>query len=351
MNLSNLNIGCFTFNLGLLNSKYNELNNTQKHIFNENILNDFKLNININKNIWIISTQEDNNNTIFCTLLKKYFKLYDYDLLHYKKVGKTILGNGNFFLNLIIFVKKDINQYIKYKSTKVITHLTGIKYYLQTKNSIIINIQLLNNTNKYTNLFIIGSHLPINTKDQITYGYNTRIEIINSILYNLENYMKKEKLNNTINHNNGNHIIWLGDLNFRFEKYNDINSDQIYKYINEFKNNTNNNKDNHTSIKLTDLSNIKKFGPTCKAKLGPIKLTKKCMEQYNGKSISNKDCYDTTKRKVLHPSYCDRILGWSEGNLQLKSTIVKPLSNTFMTTFSDHNPIIGELKFIKNNKK
>jgi hypothetical protein len=344
MNLNNLNIGCFTFNLGLLNTNYNEFNTTQKQNFSENILNDFKDNMNINKNIWIISTQEDNDSTIFCRLIKKYFEEYDYDLLQYKKVGKSILGNGNFFLHLLIFVKKDIKHYIKCKSTKIITHLTGIKYYLKTKNSIIINIQLLNNINKYTNLFVIGSHLPINTKDQITYGYDTRIKIINDVLHYLENYMKKEKFNSTSN-NNGNHIIWLGDLNFRFEKYNDITSNQIYKYINESKSNNNN------SIKLKDLSNIKKFGPTCKVIVGPIKLTKKCMEQYNGKSVSNKDCYDTTKRKVLHPSYCDRILGWSDGNLQLKSTIVKPLSNTFMTTFSDHNPIIGELKFIKNSKK
>lgn len=212
-----------------------------------------------------------------------------------------------------------------------------------------MNIQLLHNNDKnndkYINLFIIGSHLPIETKDQLTYGYKTRIEIINNILQYLENYMKKENFDNL---NIGNHIIWLGDLNFRFEKNNDISSDQIYKYINEFK--TNNKYNTNNSIKLTDLSNIKKFGPTCKVKLGPVKLTQKCIEQYNGKSISNKDCYNTTKRKVLHPSYCDRILGWSEGNLLLKSTSVKPLSNTFMTTFSDHNPIIGELKFIKNRK-
>jgi len=347
MNLEDLDIGFLSFNLEYLNNTYSKLNNIKQNDFKNNILNDFKQNLNFKKNIWIIITQEDNNNSIFCKIIQNYLKENNFELLKYKKEGRSILGiSTKFFLHLSIFIKKDIINNIKFKHTKIITHLSGIKKFLKTKNTIICNIQVLtkehklNNNNTYNNIFIIGSHLPVKTKEIILFGYNTRINIINNILKYLHNYIIKEP-----NENIGNHILWIGDLNFRLEKKNKIESDQITKYIKNTKKNIN------IPIKLFDLSNIKKYGPTCKINIGNIKHTKKCIKQYTGKEIPDEECYkiNINKNKIILPSYCDRILGWSEGKYILSSK-VKPLIHTFFTQFSDHNPILGDIYFIKNNK-
>ena len=57
MNLEDLDIGFLSFNLEYLNNTYYNLNNIEQNDFKNNILNDFKQNLNIKKNIWIITTQ------------------------------------------------------------------------------------------------------------------------------------------------------------------------------------------------------------------------------------------------------------------------------------------------------
>ena len=346
MNLSDLFIGCLSFNLEYLNNIYYKLNNKLKNDFKTNMLIDLKENLNLNNNIWIIITQEDYNISIFSNIVQNYLKENNYNLLKYEKEGRSILGIGTkFFIHVSIFIKKDIIKYINFKNTKIITHLKGMKKFLKTKNTIICNIQVLIKDNKtynnaYNNIFIIGSHLPVKTNEKILFGYNTRVDIINNILKYLYNYINKEP-----NENIGNHILWAGDLNFRFEKIHKIDSDQIIKYIENTKTNID------VPIKLFDLSNIKKYGPTCKVIVGNIKHTKKCSRQYSGKEKADNDCYNihNIKNKITLPSYCDRILGWSEGKYKLISK-VQPLVNTFITQFSDHNPILGNIHFTKNIK-
>jgi len=62
-------------------------------------------------------------------------------------------------------------------------------------------------------------------------------------------------------------------------------------------------------------------------------------------------CYTfDTKKGKRNASYCDRILGWSEGDFEIKSESVVPLVNTFFATLSDHNPILGTLYFNDKTK-
>jgi hypothetical protein len=51
------------------------------------------------------------------------------------------------------------------------------------------------------------------------------------------------------------------------------------------------------------------------------------------------------------PSYCDRILGWSQGKYDINPIKVEPVVEHFFTHVSDHNPIVGYYKFINKIKE
>ena len=169
-------------------------------------------------------------------------------------------------------------------------------------------------------------------------GYELRVEAINEVLNFIGQYMVKQKLESI----KGNHIIWTGDLNFRMDKENNKTTNQISTYINEL--------GAEQYIQLEDLSQIDKYGPTCKTFV-KTKILPKCKKEYLGKETPSLGCYDIeSKHGKRIPSYCDRILGWSSGNVKVISTNVEPLVDTFMTTLSDHNPILGTLKFVNKNE-
>jgi len=408
-NKSNLDFDITKIEIGVLSFNLEDLNEHKKHIndFENKLMTDFKHSIGIEQNsnkIWFISTQEDVHNSIFCNTLKEYFKLIYNDkyLLIHEQEGIII---KSFNIHVMIFIPEKIAKYVIGKPIiHKITHLKDEygKYIVKAKNTVICILTLktkIGNDEVLQNLFFINSHLPIktpkikhkktfrlfkfkkqnktkkislnnfksssssssnsnsnntnsllpnnnnsnsnslssnNNKIDYSLGYSLRITALNQVLDYVDKYIKTH--GNTIN----NHIIWTGDLNFRIDTENNKTSNQITKYINDQI-----NKD--VKIKLQDLSQIDTYGPTCKTVTDiNKKKSDECKEQYSSNSIDNKtsDCYTfETKSGRRNPSYCDRILGWSDGNFEIKSEFVQPLVNTFFATLSDHNPILGTLYF------
>ena len=218
-----------------------------------------------------------------------------------------------------------------------------------TKTNLLLNNQNQNNNNNNQNTITVNNN--DSDPENLRLGYKLRVEAITQVLDYINKYIKEDQKNNEgtdfNNGNNGYHIIWIGDLNFRMDRENNKTSNQITKYIEE-------EKDTNKLIKLRDLSQIEKYGPTCKTLVKSkdnnsnnksIKNNNMCKKQYSSKTLNiTNSCYDKHKRI---PSYCDRILGWSSGDYKVDSVNVSSLVNTFFATLSDHNPILGELKFDK----
>jgi hypothetical protein len=232
-----------------------------------------------------------------------------------------------------------------------------IKHFKSTKSSIITTFQItINNQIKPFIITAVGSHLPINTKKSINLGYEERIESITNVL----DFITKKiiiPMNSSLP-NSTQHILWACDLNFRLTEQNNIYTDQLINYLKLL------SKQSDIEIKLKDFTNIKNIGPTCKLKSIPkIKMQTKCVKEYLGKQKPTNYCYNITK-KTDHtffkksyitsriPSYCDRIIGWSKGKYKIIPIDTKVIINTNFDKYSDHNPIIGNFKFVvnKNNK-
>ena len=411
----------FSFNLGGYNdSSFTDYNTIQK---------DFKkIFVPSDKRIWMISTQEDKQESTFMNNLINYFTTIKYVVLQSfgTDTGNKILSSGSSYKNkivkIIVFIPESLNSYFTSLQPILVEHST-----LLNKSTLIIQIlfqsqsqtSISNNTQSYNSgynnnrnktkqlpvlLTFVGSHLPINTKEDFRLGYDTRATAMNECLNQLANLYGEFKQK----YNNGSfHILWTGDLNFRLEKIGDTNSDQLLKYLNQ-------QKHDLFKGKLLDFTPINTMAPTCKTIADTAK--KGCTETYT-KSLSkhtreDHKCYEIiVKRKKLtkrlqpknsnankvscmrniennsfnknskcfgdksvlkssgkeasllrFPSYCDRILGFSsEGSLKLTPVLssdinidlpendnskfaVRPIVSLDFVSISDHNPIFGTFK-------
>ena len=417
-NIENIEIGIFSFNLGNFYKK-EEYQNKDK------LIQDFsKIFDKSNNKIWIISTQEDIQDSIFCNVITEYFtrteqtvggyiftKFFQkkkksqtksinsseelqytnqYTLLSHEKAGvdlNLILKKIQYIVHLMIFVPTTMKKLdiIKIISTE------KIKHFKSTKNSVITTFQIfkdndINNSPVIINA--IGSHLPIKTSESEILGYDKRVHSINTtlnLLYNNIILPIKEQINNA-----SYHIIWTGDLNFRIINYQNKKTDQLTYYLSTLKSSGNKSM----PIKLKDFTGIENFGPTCKTVADPIfkdsciskyeapnpnittgcydvitkdikdntSYEKSCKSQYDGINPLTQDCLqkfklskqqlNANKSLIRHPSYCDRILGWSSGDYELIPYIINnepavmPVLNTNLFKVSDHNPIIGLFHFV-----
>ena len=342
--INDINIGVFSFNLG----------STTKQVNSKSLFDDFKKIFNLEeRKIWIITTQEDNNNSLFCNTLKKYFLSSDiksnlgtitntniqnktssktssktkkttntnvyntniinsdsdsnsdsnitdnrktdnhftnYYLLSHKKAGFHI----NLFFKNIAF-KSHLMIFVPYEmyiqNMFKVLYSYKLKHFITTKSSIITTFKIT--VNKKTEPIIIttvGSHLPINTKDKIDLGSKERIESITDVLDLITNKIITP-INSSSLSNSTQHILWAGDLNFRLTEQNNIHTDQLINYLKLL------STQNTIKIKLKDFTNIKNIGPTCKVKSIPkIKRQTTCIKEYLGKHKPTNYCYDISKK-------------------------------------------------------
>jgi hypothetical protein len=393
-NIKDIDIGVFSFNLGNLNNV-----SIDKSV----LLNDFSKLFNLdNKNkIWIISTQEDTSNSLFCKTLKQYFlsnnlqyisktsntsnttqpstrtqynntnktnktntlKLvsastskndisvktgYKYHLLSHKSSGISVnllIKKIYFKIHLMIFIPIDMyNKNIcKILYQKKIYHSTLIK------STLITTFQIsLKKIDEPLIITAIASHFILDAKDKVNLGYDKRIKSLENIL-SVTNKNIIQPL--SIKYPNAvQSILWTGDLNFRLTELNNIESDQL---INYFKS-TSKLPNITMPIKLQDFTNINKLGYTCKTTSLPnYKKRNKCKLEYLGEKQPSNICYDINKTKknktkTRYPSYCDRIIGWSKGKYKIIPTNTNVVVNTDFDKYSDHNPIMGNFKYKTN---
>lgn len=370
-NIKDIDIGVFSFNLGNLNNV-----SIDKSV----LLNDFSKLFNLdNKNkIWIISTQEDTSNSLFCKTLKQYFLSnnlqyisktsttanttqpstskndisvntgYKYHLLSHKSSGISVnllIKKIYFKIHLMIFIPIDMyNKNIcKILYQKKNYHSTLIKSTLITTFKI-----SLKKTDEPLIITAIASHFILDAKDKVNLGYDKRIKSLENIL-SVTNKNIIQPL--SIKYPNAvQSILWTGDLNFRLTELNNIESDQL---INYFKS-TSKLPNITMPIKLQDFTNINKLGYTCKTTSLPnYKKLNKCKLEYLGEKQPSNICYDINKTKknktkTRYPSYCDRIIGWSKGKYKIIPTNTNVVVNTDFDKYSDHNPIMGNFKYKTN---
>jgi hypothetical protein len=246
-------------------------------------------------------------------------------------------------LHLAVFVPEKLKPFMEIGKTMIEFHENAsiLKSFAHTKASIITHLKLKIGT--YHNLLIVASHLPVDTNDKYTFGYNLRETIMSHMITNViyKNYVKPLKYNNVS-------LMWLGDLNFRLNNYNTPDSDQYLNMIEKL------TKPPFNNFKVKDFTNIKSFNPTCKTKKNQDKRVDKCTTAYKASTLSDEDiaeCYNTEKDTRI-PSYCDRILGWnsSKNKYYLSALEVKPLIDEFTPSFySDHNAISGSLVLTKKS--
>ena len=329
-NITNYEIGMFSFNLGDFN-KHSEYHNEEK------LFNDFSKIFNKNKNkIWIISTQEDDANSVFCNTLQKYFeqemnggalfrrrnkykqlnsnsynttdntadKKGQYSLLSHNMGGvdlDLIIKTIKYKVHLMIFVPTHL---LTNNQVKVLSETT-IKHFKATKASVITTFQIqLNDKSNPTVITAIGSHLPIKTTEDIALGYTKRNESVLQTLTEVNNIIGKLKQSMGLTNANF-HILWTGDLNFRLMNYQNKNSDQLKFFISSQKSKS----DTDMPIKIEDLTGIENFGPTCKTTAEPSEKDN-CISDYKQSSLEDmgdvsSKCYDVITKKVNNISNRD----------------------------------------------
>jgi len=296
-NLEDLKFGVFSFNLGDQTKQLLDTIKTEgglQNIFNEKHKEELKQLFDKNQNkIWIISTQEDTNESIFLKYIEKEFTtIHDNDNQYYK-VSHNKSGLNEYYVHLVIYAPLYLKKYIKIIYNHTIWLGSGKKYLARSKSSVITsfsidisnlsnqtlqanhklqanqtlqtnqkmqnletNVQTVN-TDNYINIVAVGSHLSMEgKKDQVQMGLEQRIADLENTL----NYINEHKDNtkNTV-------LIWTGDLNFRLTTEYDLTTDQLLNYI-QSQSQSSNNNDNDNKIILEDLTNIDNFGPTCKTR-------------------------------------------------------------------------------------
>lgn len=209
---------------------------------------------------------------------------------------------------------------------------------INTKNTIGCVLQIKNPIlNKFSNLLIMNSHLPMNSKTS-NLGFDIRRKSLYQII---------RKINPILQKMNGNYqAILTGDLNFRLDQKNHIDSNQYLRLLNK-------EKTPLAGTPFRDMLSINKFHPTCKTLTQKNNISfdkkKKCkiFEESLEKNNSDGKCYKImTKKGIRIPSYCDRILISSgrSSKLIMEPISLKPLVEYNFINYSDHNPLMGELK-------
>lgn len=311
------NFTILTFNISEVNSNFNKINKEQ-------ILNNLKEILQPNlSNIYFISSQEDEIYSKFIYYIKKIFNPQNYFFYEsaYISPFAKILGNNYNIHSLIIIPKEIMNSNnIKIKTIKKINHNNGY-----TKGSLLIKLSTMEK-----DVYLISSHLPMSNKTS-DLGYNKREKSVINVL----NY-----INNIMNQDKSNYLLWTGDLNFRIDVDIDGNKkDQIKRLLIP-------RISTRLSMKLEDLSEINKNEPTCKTIMNYDKI--ECDRTCGIKKFC-KSCYDVNSKKGnREPSYCDRVLGWSNVGtfVKYKTETLKAIDFPFIQ-FSDHNPIISRIELPK----
>lgn len=305
------NFTILTFNISEVNSNFSKIDKEQ---LLQNLTNILQPNLD---NIYFISSQEDEIYSKFLYYIKKIFNSDDYFFYEstYISPFAKLIGNNYNIHSLVIIpqVVKELNN-IKIETIKKINHNTGY-----TKGSIIIKI-----SNSDTDIYLISSHLPMSNKT-IDLGYNKREKSVIDVLKYVSKLINNDKLS---------YLLWTGDLNFRKDVGNtkkdqlkDLLIPRIYKKY---------------SIELQDLSQINKNQPSCKTVMKEDKIS--CDELCHTKK-GCKSCYEIQTKKGLRiPSYCDRVLGWSNvGDFVSYNTTSLSAKDFPFIKFSDHNPVISRV--------
>ena len=357
----------FSFNLGGYNdSSFTDYNTIQK---------DFKkIFVPSDKRIWMISTQEDKQGSTFMKNLIKYFTTINYVVLQSfgTDTGKRFLSSGSSYKNkivkIIVFIPESLQSYFTSLQPILVKHSTllnkstliiQILFQSQSQTSISYNTQSYNSGYGYNNnrnktkqlpvlLTFVGSHLPINTKEDFKLGYDKRATAMNECLNQLANLYGEFKQK----YNNGSfHILWTGDLNFRLEKIGDTNSDQLLKYLNQ--------QNNYTLFEheLLDFTPINTMAPTCKT----IADTAKKINNNGNNGINNNEkkplLQNVTSKKGCTETYRKSLSEHTKEDHKCYEIIVKrkKLTKRLQTKNSNANKVscmrnIEKNSFNKNSK-
>jgi hypothetical protein len=300
-----MKIKTFTFNVGKLNKYIDDIN---INLLDNHLNNIFKPNIDT---IYFISTQEDNKksfliNKIIDIFVPEEFKI---QLSYFSSWSNDFNIHNLIIIPNIIFER---NLFTFLKDIKINHNLVS------SKGTIINRL-----SNDDTEIYFIASHLPMN-KNKDDLGLSERISAMQSVITDLKiNYLDLNKQN---------YILWIGDLNFRL--YNNGNQDQLLEYLDKVDN----------DIIFKDLSDIYKYDPTCKTLMFDEKI--KCDETCIINDTScDKPCYDIkSKSGKRDPSYCDRILGWSNvGPFENFNSYGITAKMYDFIKYSDHNPVVSEI--------
>jgi hypothetical protein len=222
---------------------------------------------------------------------------------------------------------------------------------IASKGSVIIELE--NNNNQ---LFFIGSHLPMDN-DKEDLGLDDRIKAMNQVIKYLRNNLDvKRKF----------HILWTGDLNFR------IDNEGHEQLLNQLEIGVDHEPN---PLLFQDLSKIFNYNPTCKTVMYNDKDT--CDPDINPNDFpdinpeDNNTCYEIKsikvkknflgmkkeKIKIRIPSYCDRVIGYSNKGIypsdKFDTRTFYPMNGEYeFTKYSDHNPILTTLEVtLDNNEK
>jgi hypothetical protein len=166
----------------------------------------------------MISTQEDKQGSTFMNNLNVYFTSINYVVLQSfgTDTGNKILSSGSSYKKIIVFIPESLQSYFTSLQPILVGHST-----LLNKSTLIIQIlfqsqsqtSISNNTQSYNSgynnnrnktkqlpvlLTFVGSHLPINTKEDFSLGYDTRATAMDKCLNQLANLYGefKQKYNN-----------------------------------------------------------------------------------------------------------------------------------------------------------
>jgi len=273
--------------------------------------------------------------------LKKKMSSYD---VFFEGEG-TNIPSLNFHVFGYLCIKK--NDQYKYddpvennKKDKTIDTICFKKKYICTKPSVSIGIEITKTGYIPKTLVFIGSHLPVNTKDKETYGYNLRLEamrvIRKELLKNVEKAIGAE--------NGADAVFWTGDFNFRIQE----GTEQLANAM---------KTDILSEFQEHDLKDVVK---TCRYKeyMGNNETE---LQSYSTGRISktgesddpNLEIYDS--RRI--PSYCDRVIYKMKSGTTFKPTKYyswpnNPEGYPISILRSDHTVIVleGYIDLQKDNK-
>ena len=302
--LGDLEICLLSFNLGnyfkSLLTKYN------------NIKTDFVRLFKPGKNrIWVITTQEDKIDSQFMKNIQTYFNSLggEYTQLSYfgtdsiaDKTFKEHIGvKGSSFKNKIVKISVFIPTILS-PHISLFNHPIVVKHsHLLNKSSLIVSLVISGtvDTQYPTLISFIGSHLPIDTKQDFKLGVDKRIKAIQECL---DIYIEKVQ-EEFAKHNSQQattHLLWTGDLNFRLEEYGNLKSDQLMRLINS----------NDLPLRLTDFTPIDKIGATCKT------ITEKYIDDNETPLLENNNLSNNSGTKFIK-SRCHDLYKGIESNPEL----------------------------------